>query len=182
VISVVIFLCGVLVGRGVRAQQAGDPADEAIAADALPQPAAAAAAPPSIEPPAPPAEDEDALSYTQRLRAETPPPETLKPQADPPREPPDTRPAPAPAAAPPAGARPGVWVVQLMAIRDRAAAASVVQRLQGKGYPAFLVTPAAGSPAPMFKVQVGRYDDRREAERVADRLKKEERFQPWIQR
>jgi hypothetical protein len=34
----------------------------------------------------------------------------------------------------------------------------------------------------MFKVQVGRYDDRREAERVADRLKKEERFQPWIQR
>ena len=81
-----------------------------------------------------------------------------------------------------AGGRPGRWVVQLVALRDRAAAASIVQRLSARGFPAFIVNPASSTPNQVYKVQVGRYDDKNEAERVAKRLEKEEKFSPWISR
>jgi cell division septation protein DedD len=67
--------------------------------------------------------------------------------------------------------------VQVVSLRDRGAASKIVERLSGKGYPAFLVAPAPGAPAQIYKVQVGRYGD---AQRVSDRLKKEEQFDPWI--
>src|SRR5204862_291018 len=50
---------------------------------------------------------------------------------------------------------------------------------------AALTTPApspASTPNQVYKVQVGRYDDKNEAERVAKRLEKEEKFSPWISR
>jgi cell division septation protein DedD len=72
--------------------------------------------------------------------------------------------------------------VQVIATRDPSVASSVVQRLTGKGYPAFLVNPAAGAGQPFYKVHVGRFNDRREAEQVSLRIKKEEQFQPWISR
>ena len=40
--------------------------------------------------------------------------------------------------------------------------------------------PSAASQ--VYKVQVGRYNDRNEAERVSKRLEKEEKFNPWISR
>jgi cell division septation protein DedD len=90
------------------------------------------------------------------------------------------------AAAPPsptgAPAQPGVWAVQVVALTDRAAANAVVQRLSSKGYPAFLVSPQSGSAVQNYKVQVGRFEDRSQAEQTAGRLKKEEQFQPWILR
>ncbi len=196
VVCVAIFLCGVLVGRGVRAER-GQDAIEAPAAAAAPAPATtpepvADAGPPSAEPPPPAADDE--LSYHKRLEGDAPPAEDLKtPAAEPaPAAPAAAPPTPARAAAPAqassapdaaaTGGRPGTWVVQLVALRDRGAAGSIVSRLTSKGYPAFVVNPAAGSPAPVFKVQVGRYNDRREAEQVARRLEKEEQFKPWISR
>jgi cell division septation protein DedD len=75
--------------------------------------------------------------------------------------------------------RPGVWVVQVQALKDHGAAAQLAQRLAGKGYPAFVLGPVAGAPS-IYRVQVGRYNDRREAEQVARRLEKEEQFKPWI--
>jgi cell division septation protein DedD len=189
VISVIIFLCGVLVGRGVGKGNGAEPEDSIASAAPVSTPSEVpAASAPAIEPPPAAGEEEPPLTYKQRLESPTRAPERLKPQDPPAAERPPARAAqPVPsqsAQAQPAapGARPGVWVVQLVAIRDRAAASSIVDRLRGKGYPAFLVPPTAGSPAPVFKVQVGRYPDRGEAERIADRLKKEERFQPWIQR
>lgn len=190
VVCVAIFLCGVLVGRGVRAEHGQESVD--VPAASTPAPPVADAGPPSAEPPAPAADDE--LSYHKRLEGEGAPAEDLKAPADKTRSDPrksrGTPAAPqpsttAPAAAAPAAessGRPGVWVVQLVALRDRAAAGSIVQRLASKGYPAFVVNPAAGAPAPVFKVQVGRYNDRREAEQVARRLEKEEQFKPWISR
>jgi cell division septation protein DedD len=79
-------------------------------------------------------------------------------------------------------AQPGIWAVQVVALTDRAAASAVVQRLSSKGYPAFLVTPQSGSAVQNYKVQVGRFEDRSQAELTAGRLKKEEQFQPWILR
>jgi DedD protein len=203
VVSVVIFLIGVFVGRNVRAQQAAadhltDPTAALAASTPVPPasaPAAADAGPQAAEPPSPPAES-DELSYKKRLEGEASA-EHLKPvpsaqQAAPARTPPPapapsapavSRPAPAPAAAPegPVGKpQPGTWVIQVHALRDRTAAAGIVRRLASKGYPAFLV--AAGPPTGTYKVQIGRYKDRDEATRVIDRLKKEEQFNPWITR
>ena len=57
----------------------------------------------------------------------------------------------------------------------------IVKRLAGKGYPAYVVAPAKGAP-PVFRVRVGKYKERREADTVAARLQKEEQFKPWIVR
>jgi cell division septation protein DedD len=226
IVSVVIFLCGVLVGRGVRNERATETADAALTTPA-PAPAAAPASPPPAtsaqaqvptpvteqaaaqpaatpaEPPSPPADDE--LTYRKRLESEKAPaeklkaqgttarsdarpqpvnPETVRPEpTSPSRSAPTATAAKAAADVPAAsGARQGRWVVQLVALRDRGAASSIVQRLSGKGYPAFIVNPAGSTPNQVFKVQVGRYNDRGEAEQVARRLEKEEKFNPWISR
>jgi cell division septation protein DedD len=214
VVSVVIFLCGVLVGRGVRpegpapsgtsaALTQAPPPGQAATSDAPPQPAAGSAGPQAAEPPTP--SSDAALSYPNRLQSDKPVAERLKPQTEaastapraepvvrdvaPPRPEPPAQPAaektePPPAAAPPASAATasGTWAVQVVSLRDRGAAARIADRLKGKGYPAFLVSPPAGAPAPLFKVQVGRYNDRREADQISARLRKEERFDTWIVR
>ena len=189
VVSVVIFLMGVFVGRNVKAQQTADHlADPSVALAAAtptpaPAPAAADAGPQADEPPSPPAEG-DELSYKKRLESDKSS-ETLK--SNPPARPapPPPTPAPAPAKAETAAAavgtpQPGSWVIQVHALRDRTAAAGIVRRLAGKGYPAFLVP--SGPPTGTFKVHVGKYKDRDEALRVIERLKKEEQFNPWITR
>jgi cell division septation protein DedD len=88
--------------------------------------------------------------------------------------------ASAPAADVPTSGRPGKYVIQVQALTDRAVAASLVKRLVDRGYPAFLVSPGAAGGSQYFKVQVGRYAQRPEAEGVKRRLQKEEQFTPWI--
>jgi len=208
VVSVVIFLCGVLVGRGVRAEalkaadrvtpvSSGGPSVASSATTATPPP-------PVVEPPA-----GTAPSVNRRLESEKAVPEVIRARAAVPSEPvQDARPTPpapavakaepspakaappapppvAPAAteAPQAGTpQPGVWAVQVVALTDPGAATAVVRRLKGKGYPAFLVPPPSGAAVRNYKVQVGRFEQRSEAELVAGRLKQEEQFQPWILR
>lgn len=191
VVSVVIFLLGVWVGRGVPVQQA---------VDGLADPAAMAAGPPpstpvpladsgvhAEEPPAPPVEEPE-LSYQRRLEGDRPPERLDPPRAEEPRSASPVRSAQSrtPAAresvspASTSGGQPGTWVVQVHALRDRTVANGIVQRLTSKGYPAFLV--AAGPPSGIYRVQVGRFKDRSEAERVLERLSKEEQYKPWITR
>ena len=191
-VIVVVFLCGVKVGRGARAAQ-GEQPDVAPAANTTAQ-AVPGAGPPAAEPPAPAAETPDELSYHKRLQAPGTPAETLKsqqdakpepapaPQPSPPAPAPRTAEPPAATAAGPATARPGTWAVQVIATRDRDVAGSILNRLVAKGYPAFLVNPPAGATRAYFKVHVGRYTDRNEAEQVSRRITKEEQFQSWITR
>src|SRR5215212_2687928 len=86
VVSVVIFLCGVLVGRGVRSQlSVTDTTAPSTVAETTPtQPAMPAQAPAAGSDPtaaaAPPATDE--LSYFKRLEKQNPPAEQLKPAPD----------------------------------------------------------------------------------------------------
>ena len=201
-VSVAIFLIGVFVGRNVRSQQLAEHLTDptiALAASAAPPPAAAPAAsdsgPEAAEPPTPPAES-DELSYKKRLEGESATSESLKTGAAAPAATPapaaesrrrsEARSTPAPVqqqAAAPATVgtpQPGTWVIQIHVLRDRAAANTIVRRLAGKGYPAFVV--AARPPTGTYKVQVGRYKDRDEALKVIERLKKEEQFKPWITR
>ena len=202
VVAVVIFLCGVMVGRGVRAQAASELA--AAAADAAPDPTAAtststpaAASPTSVS--NTPVAPRETLTYPDRLEGQDPPDETLKESRSAP-----TKTAavvvPAPAKRPPATttsakaepvktAAAGVsgepagngFVVQVAAVNDRREADTIARRLAGKGYPSFVTVPGAGTPR-MFRVRIGKYRERREAQSIATRLEREEQFKPWITR
>jgi cell division septation protein DedD len=195
VVSVVIFLCGVLVGRGVRAERAStEPATSVPAlADTTPAPPPPAAV---SAPAGAPATANETLTYANRLAGSDPPKEQLTspPAAAPPAPAPAPAPAKAagappkesPAAAPggpavaPEPTGPG-FAIQLAALRQRDEADGVARRLTSKGYPAYVMTPDAGAPA-VFRVRVGKFKDRREADAVAARLQKEEQFNPWIVR
>lgn len=204
IIAVVIFLCGVQVGRNVRGGDRGaaaEPSDTVASQTAAPPPAstpapaAAQAGPPAAEPPAPPQDDE--LSYAKRLQQADPAAgdKVAAPATDTPASkaaevksaPAKAAPAPAPSSAPPAKAdaavgpqgRPGQWIVQLSANKDRAAALNVARELVGKGYPAFVLDPAPGAPL-IYRVQVGGYPDRDKADQAARKLEKDEHYKPYV--
>jgi cell division septation protein DedD len=173
-------------------------------AASTPSQPAASSGPPAAEPPAP-AQDDD-LSYAKRLQGDTAPAEKLKPSS-PPREtktsvetkapaaknaaaetktPVETKSAPSSAAhravtppSPAAVSKPGGWVVQLVALKDRGDAAAMAQRLSAKGYPAFVLDPAAGAPV-IYRVQVGGYPDRDHADQAARRIEKEEKIPGYV--
>jgi cell division septation protein DedD len=92
---------------------------------------------------------------------------------------------PAPGAAsavpsgPPSGPRNG-YAVQVAAVNARGDADAIVRRLSAKGYPAYVEVPK--NTASVFRVRVGTFRTRREAQSMADRLKKEEKFKPWVTR
>ena len=179
------FLAGVMVGRGVdqgaaevQAARAGQ--EERIISEETPRPLAS---------------PQD-LTYAQRLegerteeRLERPKPSpaaTTRPSAAPPsprtvaspspRTASAATPAPAPAVAarPPAG---GGFALQVGAFKDRATAESMVTRLKGKGFGAYLVTPQAG----LFNVRVGNFTSRAEAETAQEQLRGQ-KFDPFVVR
>lgn len=207
VVSVVIFLCGVLVGRGVQGQANAPTADTSTAPIEEPADPTAPGAP---APNAPPTEAtaEPNLGFQRRLESETPEPETLAKPGDPapalaptktaPRSAPEaqaaapaaataaaTAPAPAVKVAPPNPAfvepRGDGFAIQVAALSGRAEAEAVAARLKAKGYSAFVLTSLPGQPSG-FKVRVGKFKARTEAEKVATKLEREEQFKPWITR
>jgi len=214
VVSIVIFLCGVLVGRGVRAEGAVGEATSAVAertAELVP-PAAAPAQkadtppPPPVEEPTPTTED---LSYYDRLGAAAPAAERVAPASDSagtkgaasadtavkdttkgpavkspsPAAPVAAKAAPAPDSAPAAPAATstgaGRYTLQVAAVRTRSEADVIVRRLASRGYPAY-VDASSGRGANVFRVRVGAFKDRHEAEPMRQRLEKDEKFKPWV--
>jgi cell division protein FtsN len=210
VVSVVIFLCGVLVGRGVKAERTALTSDAGTAtgiqdASPLPPPAPAQTAAANVEPAAtaPPAVQEDKFSYPDRLD-DGPRKETLKPAASTP--PPAPKPVPkaaapvaavapretklepkpepkAPAPAPVAAAAPhgDGYAIQVAALREPGEADTIAKRLVSKGYDAYVLTPPGGTPN-VYRVRVGSFKTRRDAEPTAAKLQQEEQFKPWITR
>jgi cell division septation protein DedD len=73
------------------------------------------------------------------------------------------------------------FVVQVAAVKERSEADTIAKRLSSKGFKSFVSSPSAGA-ARVYRVRVGKFNDRREAENVARRLEKEEQFKPWITR
>jgi DedD protein len=220
VVAVVIFLCGVMVGRGVRAPRAADIAETTTEAPADPtavvQPPASTEASASTTATAAgsgaPVTTQEKLTYADRLSSSTSPPETLRSEPIAPAAAPAE--APATAKVPVADAKPaskaaaksesktdakaeskaeskvaaaessdaaGGFVVQVAAVKARSEADTIAKRLSSKGFPSYVTTPGPGA-AHVYRVRVGKYTDRREAESVARRLEKEEQFKPWITR
>jgi len=191
VVAVVIFLCGVMVGRGVRTQPAGSTADAGV--EAASDPTANLQAAPHYDESAPAAtattsdaapSGEEQLTYPDRLADPTAPQETLTAEA-PKSDVPVARKAPvAPEPAAPSATRVPSgdgFTVQVAAVKARSEADTIAQRLARKGYQSYVIAPAAGAPA-VFRVRVGKYKERKDAESVAGRLAKEEQFKPWITR
>jgi DedD protein len=83
-----------------------------------------------------------------------------------------------PGAPKPAVAAAGAFTIQVGAFKDKATADSVVSRLKGKGFAAYVVSPGAAEG--LFNVRVGSYNSRGDAEHVQVRLRDEEKFKPFI--
>ena len=209
VVSVVIFLCGVLVGRGVRAERgelAQNAESNATSMEVAPAPSTStpqvAGQPALNSTPGQPPTPVDELTYFDRLEKTAPTPEKLKPAAE--RETAASRPAPAPeketvqpsrpapqppvvasasktADAAPAAAGAQGWAVQVAALNVRSEADAMAKRLSSKGYSAYVVAPTTSTPA-MFRVRIGTFKTRREAEAMAATLQTAEQFKPWVTR
>ena len=194
VVAVVIFLLGVFVGRGVRV---GASEVNAVVSDQQTDPAAEGGEiPPAIvSSGGAPAATPDVI-YPRVLAGNDPPKETLQPSASNAASALDKSSAPsatnAPASSAPsppstsANAVPSEpsgdgFSIQLAALAKRDEAEGIVRRLTEKGYSAYLMSPSAGAP-PVYRVRVGKFKERREAESVSSRLQKEEQFKPWIVR
>jgi DedD protein len=162
VVSVVIFLCGVLVGRGVRPtgstteMSSSDigpdrTAPETAAPSAASVPSAAVTAGSTASPAA------EELSYAERLLRDTPPQEKLEAT---PMRPGTPRPLPTP---PPAVQDP--VAAERPPLKKPAPAVSAVSAEKS----AAALTPSNPS-GPGFAVQVAAYRDRREADTLAKQL------------
>jgi cell division protein FtsN len=207
VLLVVTFLCGVLVGRGVRAQKETAAATEALApgASTAADPTAAAtppqaeagapaAQPPSTPPPSPPPED---LSYYAKLEGKPGAPAKsgqLAPAAKDPKAATASieakaapavapvRPAPAPAPAAAAGEPPGEgYALRVAAYKGRAQADALAARLSTKGYSTWVVLLPDTTKGPgLYSVRVGKYKTSKEADAAKRRLQKEEKLKPSL--
>ena len=213
VVSVVIFLCGVLVGRGVRAERtAADLEAVNTPPSADPPPPSgtqgSAGADPTIILPPPPAEEISEVSPNTPVagaeerkpaaRTEKPAPSVKpekaeapapKPAAAAPRPAPTSgtsRPAAGVAAAADAApssstaSAPGDWFVQVAAVNQKSDADSYVKRLAAKGYTARIVPPSDG--VVYFRVRVGAFKTKPEAQLLADKLKRDVGVTPYVNR
>ena len=155
VLCSIFFVLGMLVGR-TQGQRAAEAAFEAHAA----KHAAAAEEQKreEIADPEPPPKVDAAPSPLPQEEPVKPPPKPTAP-------PPPPRPVPAP---PPA---PGNSIhLQIDAFSRSNAADKLVKEVQAKGFPAFILAPAAGDPAPVYRVQIGPYGTQAEADRVKRKL------------
>jgi cell division septation protein DedD len=186
VYSAVVFSLGMWAGQGVRRPDAAVLSDNTLTPDdQMPDPTKVApneldygarvgdakaatpstAPPPSAEPPIP-ADTE--VPVDTKAAAPAPPP-AAPPE---PQKAPEKTPAKAPAA--------GSVMLQVGAFGDKSTAQTLATKLKAKGYAAFVFTAPTGPL--QFKVRVGPMADRAEADKIADRLRKEEGFQPFITR
>jgi len=203
VAAVVVFLCGVLVGRGVQGARgpledaemtaaAAQEVSDGAAADAPGAGAVLREGSSGVGP--------DDLSYPARL-GKAPPAGQLKPVPPPAGEaareiaPPDIPAEPvaqAPAAAGGAAANPAGtaaaaaearYTVQVAAVTRRDEAEAIVKRLKAKAFEAFVLVPDDGDTRGKFRVRIGSFNNKREADMLAERLLREDkRYKPWVTR
>jgi cell division septation protein DedD len=184
IVAVVIFLCGVMVGRGVKSPNQAAGAASAAPAPPMPDAQPIADTSPAASPgtgAAQPA-SEPAGARTPDSAAKQPVPADEPPPAVPDEPPTTAEASPAAARAAVTGNEPAGdgWVVQVQALADKSACDKLAARLVGKGYAAYVTPPPPGGG--VYRVRVGKFKERREADNVKRRLEKEEQLKPWITR
>ena len=130
-----------------------------------------------VEPPQPPPELPADSGKKNDLSAMAADPGAAKATSTPKSTPTPAKPAPTPAKPPAAAASttsksaaPAAagWFVQLNAFKTQGAADSFIRELKGKGY-----TASSIQSATLFKVHVGPFPDKSDADKMANRLKKD---------
>ncbi len=96
-----------------------------------------------------------------------PPAVASKPQPEP-----KPRSAAEPAEARPADGATNRFTVQVAALKEAKGAQRMVDELRSKGYPAYQVRSVSANQAAWFRVRVGAFKDRTDAEKVLQKLKK----------
>ena len=175
-IAVVIFLCGVMVGRGVKETPlvTGNPVPRSVVASMDDAPLKT--------------EVRRELDFKERLEsprvdetfgASPAPTEGTERQpkaVDRSPAPPNvvTPPRPTPTAPPPTT---GAYAVQVVALKTVDSAETLVGKLKTKGYTAYIEPEDASG---LYRVRVGRFPARDDAEKIASRLRDEEKFRPYV--
>jgi cell division protein FtsN len=86
-------------------------------------------------------------------------------------------------AAPPATPSPGdlpLWTIQVSSFRSRALAEELRARLATRGFEAYLLSAATEEGRVRYRVRVGSYQSRTDAERVAADLRGERALSPYV--
>jgi cell division septation protein DedD len=189
VICGVMFLFGVLVGRGVQAER-GPVGDGTMigAAQVIPD-----ARPASDSAGARPSGSQaDDLSYAGRLSRPDGAVEPLKAPpasspsaggaaADLPQPPPDVpEDGPMVNRAEPAAA--ASFTVQVVAVKKAGDADVIVKRLKARGYQARVVAPEPGDRTGVYRVKIGSFKTRSDADAVARKIETEGQYKPWVTR
>ncbi|HEX7797705.1 MAG TPA: SPOR domain-containing protein [Vicinamibacterales bacterium] len=91
----------------------------------------------------------------------------------------------APAASPTSGSAAATpsdgYAVQVAAVNARNDADVIAKRFSSKGYSAYVEVPPNGTGT-VFRVRIGTFKTKREAETIAAKLQKEEQIKPWVTR
>ena len=163
VVSVVIFLCGVLVGRGVRNERGGAGTTEAAVATSITEPPLSAAGSPTPSSSNSLVTAGEKLTYAERLSSTEPTAEKLSP-ATPPQPPPpvaETETSPTPAAAKTAAAS---------SSGRNAAPAAAAKDKDAKPAPAPGTATFNEPPGNGFAIQIAALRERSEADAIVSRL------------
>ena len=90
---------------------------------------------------------------------------------------PPASPSPSSAAATPGDG----YAVQVAAVNAKNDADAIAKRFSSKGYSAYVEVPPNGTGT-VFRVRIGTFKTKREAETIAAKLQKEEQIKPWVTR
>lgn len=176
-LAVVVFLLGLMVGRGVSVVEMVTGHGSASREEPGVFDEGSAVARTGRREPSMAATDGAELSYYQRLDKDRGAELDARFLEEGAREPAaETVDADSVDAAPAGGyaTQPNGYSIHVTTLREGGAAQRMAQGLIHKGYPAFVVAPASGAPVQVFRVRVGTYADREEAEQILRRLEGEE--------
>jgi cell division septation protein DedD len=153
------------------------PKDEPAAAD--PAPETPKAAPEAAKPdPEPPRASPPERRTPKTVEAPHPPPRAARPTRVGPPQP--VRPAPSQVAAASGSAEPELWTVQVSAFRSRALAEELRARLAARGFDAYVFPSITEDGRPRYRVRVGTFPARNDAERAATELRSERGLNPLV--
>jgi cell division septation protein DedD len=89
--------------------------------------------------------------------------------------------AAAPVPVPTTGTPGDGYAVQVAAVNGRTDADAIAKRFSSKGYAAYVEQPPHGTGT-VYRVRIGTFKTKREAETIAAKLQKEEQIKPWVTR
>ena len=122
---------------------------------------------------------QDKASREAEPESTTPPPAAVEPARSEPTPEPVATAATQSGSAAPGGQ--GDHVIQVFSSTDQQQAKQLIQTLTSGGYPAFL-SPVDVRGQTMYRVRIGPYVDPKEAETVAERVRKSYRLDTWVTR